>query len=816
MGAFGQDLRYGARLLRQAPGFAVIAILTLALGIGANTALFSVVNGILLNPLPFARPSQLVSLYTSTPNFKHGSVSYPNFLDWKRLNHTFSGMAAYRGDSYDLTGAGRPEHARAEMISAGFFHLLGVPIAVGREFTSSEDQPGARPVVMLSEGFWRRKFGGSGAVIGRSVVLDNVSYTIVGIVPSRFDRSFTFGSRDVYIPIGQWNDPTFRQRSVSMGTRVVGRLQPGVSAEQAQADLDTVARQLATAYPSDDQRSGVNLVPLKDDIVGGVRTLLLTLLGAVGFVLLIACANVANLVLARATGRGREFALRSALGAGRARIMRQLLTESVLLALAGGLLGGAVAWWGTTSAVSALPAALPRPAALRPDWHVLLFTLILALVTAVLFGLAPALKTARGELHASLKEGGRGASGARHRAEGLFVAAEMALAVVLLIGAGLMLRSLSALWKVDPGFNPRHLLTFAMSVPPHLAANPAAARAFLREISRRVEAVPGIQAASVLGGSLPLSGSDSELPFWRAGQPKPASMQAMPFALFYLVQPDFPKTFGLRLLRGRFLSGQDDEHAPMAVVVDEDFARKYFANQDPIGQLINLDILGTQAQIVGIVGHVKHWDLDSRHVPVQAEMYLSLAQLPDRFTPLLVRGGVLVLARTSGNPEAVIPAIRRTAAGLDPNGVVYDIAAMPQIIDSSLSDRRFAMDLLGVFAVLALVLAGIGIYGVIAYVTGQRTHEIGIRMALGARPGDVLAMVLRQGGQMALAGVIAGLIAAALLTRWLSSMLFGVGARDPATYVLVAIALTLVALAACLAPAWRAARVAPVLALRAE
>jgi predicted permease len=812
-----RDLRYGIRMLIKSPGYAAIAILTLALGIGANTALFSVVNGVLLNPLPFQQPDRLVAIYSRSKEFHRESISYPNFLDWERANRSFSTIAAFREHSYNLTGMGQPERLRAEMVSAAFFPALGVKPVLGRVFTTDEDRVGGSPVVLISGGFWKRKFASSPNVVGKTLTLNGTVYTIIGVIPAGFHyESGNFRTNnDVYTPIGQWTDPTFRDRRVGMGMDAVGRLKPGVTLAQAQADMDAVAAHLAEEYPDTNNGSGVTLLPLKEDVVGDIQPFLLMLLAAVGFVLLIACANVANLLLARSTGRTREFAIRSALGASQWEVVRQLLTESVLLALVGGGLGLAVAAWGTQAALRALPEALPRTQAVHLDGHVLLFTLAASLLAGVLFGLAPALKTVQGEVHETLKEGGRGGSGRRHRTQRLLVAVEMAMAVVLLIGAGLMIRSLAKIWSVNPGFDPHHVLTFGLSSATPLGSTPDEIRATFRQLQQRIEAIPGVQAVSLTVGSMPMSG-DSELPFWREGQPKPSSQSEMKSALFYAVQPGYLKAMKTPLLRGRFLSEQDNEHSRPVIVIDEKFAQLFFGGENPIGQRVNFLILGTSPEIVGVVGHVKQWGLDRDTAgPVQAQFYFPITQVPDKLMPLLARG-VGVVVRTQASPLAQVGAIRNSLNQINSQLVMYSTETMEEIIADSLAARRFSMILLGVFAGLALVLSCVGIYGVISYLVGQRRHEIGIRMALGAQQQDVLRMILGEGARMALIGVGVGLAAALGLTRLMAKMLFGVSSYDPLTFGGVAAVLVLVALAACYRPARRATRIDPAISLRYE
>ena len=814
MNGFIQDIRFGIRTLAKAPGFTAIAILTLALGIGANSALFSVVNGVLLNPLAFPEPDRLMTLNVTSSVGDAGGATYLNFLDWEKDNKTFTNLGVFRNQEILITGSGEGERVRGHMISAGFFPALGIQPILGRLFRPEEDQVGAAPVAMISEGLWKRKFGSTPDIIGKAITLNGKSYEVIGVIPADF--SLYSRGRDVYTPIGQWADPTFRDRRVNMGEFVIGRLKPGVTKMQAQADMDLIAKNLAATYPDTNKGSGIALVSLKQDIVGDIAPLLFVLLGAVGFVLLIACANVANLLLARATGRTREFAIRAAMGASRGRLIRQLLTESVLLAAGGGVLGLATAYWGTGAILKTLPQVLPRASQVRVDGNVLLFTIGISLLVGVLFGLVPALRMSRAGLQETLKEGGRGMSGARQRAQSVFVAIEMAMALVLLAGAGLMVRSMAALWSVDPGINPHNLISFDMSMPSALESNPQAQRTLIRNIHDTLKAIPGVQYASMQGGGLPLSGDSSSLPFWIEGQPKPASVDDMAFAVFYIVEPEYLKAMGTPLLRGRFVSEQDNEHSPLVVVIDEIFARKYFANEDPIGKRLNLGILDKQAEIVGVAAHVKHWGLDSdASSRVQVQVYFPLMQIPDKFMPLIANGIGLV-ARTQGPPGLLADPIRHTMAGMSSEQVVYNVLTMEQVVADSLAARRFTMILLGVFAGLALMLASVGIYGVISYIVGQRTHEIGIRMALGAQRGDVLKLVLGQGVVMAGVGVGIGLAASFGLTRLMKQMIFGVTATDPLTLAGVSLLLTAVALLACYVPARRAMRTDPVVALRYE
>jgi predicted permease len=816
-----QDMRYGLRMLGKSAGFSAVAVLTLALGIGANTALFSVVNGVLLSPLPYAYSDQVVAAANWFPGYGQGSISYPDFLDWVRLNHTFSSLAAYRPAGFNVTGQGDAERVSAMEISASFFSLLSVNPILGRDFSSAEDQLGGPPAVILSGGFWKTKFGSSSDIIGKTLNLDGTDYTVVGVIPENFYfccETINFRLSDIYVPIGASKDPWMRDRRITPGVRTVGRMKPGLTLAQASADMDGVARNLAAAYPDIEKDLGIVVTPLKQVMVHDIRPFLLVLLAAVSFVLLIACVNVANLLLARSTGRGREFAIRAALGAGQSRIARQLLTESVLLAMAGGALGLLLASWGTRAALAALPSGLPRANDVRLDPRVLLFTLLISLLAGILFGLAPAVRTSRPDLHETLKEGGRGASGMRYRTHNIFVVVEMALAVVLLIGTGLTIRTLVSLWSVNPGFDSHNVLSFRVGFPPSLAgADANAIRATIRQFTDKIAAVPGVSAVSVSNGAIPLN-HESALIFWREGQAKPATAASMPFALWYRVGPDYLKAMKIRLLRGRFLTAQDDANSPGVCVIDEDFGRKFFGNEDPLGKRLNFNLVYTQPlEIVGVVAHVKQYGLDETvHSPVQAQFYMPLLQLPDDQLKTLASSTTGFIIRTQDSPDAFAGAVRDALREFNSKAVLYAPETMDHIIARSLASRRFAMILLAVFAALALVLASIGIYGVISYIAGQRTHEIGIRMALGAQRSHVLKIVLGQGARLALLGVVIGLAAAVGLTRLMTTILYGVSATDPLTFSAVAIVLTLVALVACYIPARRAMRVDPIVALRYE
>ena len=812
-----QDLRYAMRVLQKAPGFTAVAILTLALGIGANTAVFSVVNGVLLNPLPYPHPDRLVAVAETFPPFTEASISYPNFLDWARMNHTFEAVAAYRHTNFNLTGWGEAQRLSGVQASASFFPLLGIQPVIGRGFLPEDDKKGAAPIVMLSERFWKNKFGSSPEILGKMLTLDGTGYTIVGVVPQYFYfccESMNFELGDVYVPIGSANASWLTQRDFHPGIRAVGRMKPGVTIRQAQADMNEIAVNLGRTYPGTNKNTGVALTPLRERMVHDIQSTLIVLLAAVGFVLLIACANVANLLLSRATGRARELAIRSALGATQLRVIRQLLTESLLLSIAGGGLGLLFASWGTQAGLRVLPEALPRANDVRMDPRVLFFTLGVTIVAGVLFGLAPALKTSRPDLNETLKESGRGASGVRYRAQAIFVVAELALALVLLIGAGLTIRSLARLWNVNRGFNPQNVLTFDLAFPPSTAREtPSQVRATLRQLPDSIAQIPGVAAAALTAASMPLS-DDWEEHFLLEGKPKPLTVTEMPETLLYMVSPSYLRVMGIPLLRGRFFTPQDSAQSRRVGVIDENFAREYFPNEDPIGRRIILDDL--PIEIIGVVGHVDQWGVDSKFAAaVTVQLYVPAEQVADRWLGFLAKGaGVVVRTQALNFPSA--DTIRSAMQQINSDQAVYDLESMDQVISNSFASRRFAMVLLGVFALIALLLASIGIYGVLSYIAGQRTHEIGIRMVLGAQRRDVLKLVMGDAARMTVGGVLVGLVAAAGLTRLIKSMLFGISTMDPVTFAGVAILLTAVAFVACYLPTRRAMRVDPVVSLRYE
>jgi predicted permease len=821
-----QDLRYGSRVLVKSPGFSLIAILTLALGIGANTAIFSVVNGVLLNPLPFHDPHQLVSMFQEMPNFKNGSISYLNFTDWRRMNTTFAAMAAYRSTGFNLSGNGEPERLHGEMISAGFFEILGVNPVMGRTFTTDEDRLGANPTVMITEGLWQRKFGGRKDIIGQRMVLDDVGRTIVGVVPSSFHlhiQNFQRGGpmNEVYVPVGEYNEPKFySERGAGWGLDAIGRLKPGVSLQQAREDMERVSRDLTEAYPDVNTGKKAYLLSLKDEMIGDMGPILFVLLGAVAFVLLISCVNVANLLLARSTARQNEFAIRLALGAGQPRVIRQLLTESLLLSLIGGALGLLVAQFGTRAALAAVPRTLSRAEDIGLDLRVLLFTFVLSILAGIIFGLMPAWKAAQGSVSRQLIESGRALAGARGGAQSVFVVGEMAMALILLIGAGLMIRTLVHLWGSDPGFNSKNVLTLELSGPAsYKGGSPDAIRSAYRQIQDKLASTPGVKSASLSWGAHPMQSDDEDF-FWIVGRPKPDHPGDFPMLIEYDVEPDYLNVMQVPLKRGRFFTAADNEHTAAVAVIDESMADKYFPGQDPIGQYIDLNTNPSSLekfpnpQIIGIVGHVNQWGLDSDGPDaLHAQMYLPLMQIPDKE---LQRAGVAtdVFVRMQRAGSSNLAALRSRLLEFNSGMVVHNPEDMEKTVADSISNKRFTMTLLGVFALLALLLASIGIYGVLSYMVGQRSKEIGVRMALGAQKLDVLRMILKDGARMTLAGILIGLVGALVLTRLMRSMLYGVKPTDPLTFICVAALLCTIALLACYLPARRAMKVDPMEALR--
>jgi predicted permease len=811
MATFLQDLRYGVRVLLKAPGFTLVAVLTLALGIGANSAMFSIVNGVLLRGLPFPDPGRIVKVYTTSPQFSQMSSSYPNFVDWAVRQRSFAPFAAYRTDSFNLTGQGQPERVHVAMVSASFFDLLGLEPVLGRTFTAAEDKRNGNPVVVLAEPYWKQRFGGHPGIVGRTLVMNGLAYTVIGVTPAEIAVSRGIKA---FVPVGGNRDELFWDRNVSMGMNALGRLKPGVTIEQAQGEMTTIASALAREYPKENKEKGIKLIGLRDDLVGDVRPALLVLLGAVAFVLLIACVNVANLLLARSAARRREFAIRSAIGAGSRRLVRQVLTEGLLLAAAGGAAGVAIGRGLLAIFAARVADDLPAHAVLGIDGRVLAFSAGTAIVAGVAFAAVPAWQTAHADVNATLKESGRGTS-SRHRVQRTLVVAEIAVALLLTASAGLMVRTMWRIWSIDPGFDPKGVLTFSLAGMPSDTAEPAALRAGYDTLEQRIRALPGVEAASIVGGSVPMTG-DSELMYYVSGEPHPDEVSKLPMALFYMVSPEYRQAFGLKVIRGRFITSADTERAAKVAVIDEEFARRAFGTRDPIGRRITLAIINEEYEVVGIVGHVRHWGLDSDAAgPVQAQMYLSFRQLPDAIMPVAANGSNWIV-KSRLDAGVLGEQIKRAIFETRPNMTMFDTLTMEEIINGSLAQKRLARLLLGSFAGLALLLAAIGIYGVMSQLVLQTTHDIGVRMAVGAAPRNVLAQVLSSAMGMAGIGIVTGAVLTLLATRLMRSLLYGVSETDPVTFAAVAVVLGLVALVASLVPAWRATKVDPMVVLRYE
>ena len=808
-----QDVRHSLRTLRKAPGFTMVAVLTLALGIGANTAIFSVVEGVLLTPLPFSQPNRLVIVWQKNLTLKKDiSASYPDFQDWQRSARSFQEMAAVNWQDYDLTNPGKPEHVTGMQVSSGFLSILGVEPILGREFSPQEDVHGGAPVVLISHHLWETRFAGSPNALGKSVTLEGTDYTIVGVLPSRF--RFDTDDTAVITPLGQGNPLIFNDRTIHPVV-CVARLKSGVTMAQSKSEMSVVQNHLNQLYPAADRGLGIDVTPLKQEFVGDVSATLLLLLGFVGLVLLIACANVASLFLARSAGRAREFAVRSALGANRSRIVRQLLTESVILSLIGGILGLVVAKWTLSVVLTVAGGSLPRSENIGVNVFVLLFTFGISIAVGILFGLAPAVRSSKTDLQTSLKEGGRGSTASHHRAQGTLVIVQMALALVILVGAGLLFRTIHNLRHVNPGFDTRHVITCKVGLSASTAKTPAGVRSAYQQLVERIRELPGIQAAD-LSVMVPLNQDQNIGPFF-VGTQEPASMAEAPRALFYWTGPDYLPTMQIPLLRGRYFTADDTTKSDRVVVIDSVLAGAYFPGRDPLGQVMTIPHWGS-VQVVGVVGHVRQWALDEHDSYTDNQIYASLYQLQDNWAPLLY-SDLTVIVRTRLDLAAVMPAIKSVLYAAGGDQPVYRVKTMQKIASDSMSPQRFPMILLGAFASLALVLASVGIYGVVSYSVAQREHEVGIRMALGAERWDVFRMVIGQGLRLALAGVAIGGAAALILARLLPSfshLLYGVQSRDPLTFLTVCLVLVGVSLAACYIPARRAMQTAPMNALRHE
>lgn len=812
-----RDVRYGLRMLRKNLGFATVAILTLALGIGANTAIFSVINSVLLRPLPYGDPASLVMVWENNSQLAnpHNTVSPPNFLDWRSRNTVFESMAAVYDERDNLTGNGDPQEVILQGVSSNFFSVLGVNPIMGSGFTSENDQTGHNNVVLLSYGFWKERFGGDPSIVGKTVVINGHPQTVVGVAPQSFqwfikDGTLTGAKPQMWFP---WVIPQqFHERkNVGRFMTVVARLKPGETLAHAQTRMNAVATQLEQEYPDFNGHWGVNVVALRDQISGDLRPALLILFGAVAFVLLIACANVSSLLLARAANREREMAVRTAIGASRWRIARQLLTESVLLAVIGGGIGVALAVWGTNALLAASPENLLDLRGVSIDWRVLAFAAGATLIAGLLFGFLPSYISAHSGISETLKEGGRGSSAGKQRrmVRSAFVVAQIGLAVVLLAGAGLLIRSFVRLVGVDPGFDSSHLLTFKVMLPGSKYKEDKPVIAFFQQYLSRIGRLPGVRAVS-MNSYPPFSGLGSSTAVHILGQPQ-RSLMDLPEAAVRVVGAEYFGTMQIPLRAGRDFNEQELTEERHVVIINQEFADKYMSGANPLGQKAAIYMKSleeskiTPSEIIGVVGDVRQMGLDT---PAEPTVYWP--------HPELVMNAMTIVVRTTNDPLALVSAARSELRQMDPEQPMAGIATMDQLVADSLSRSRFTMMLLAVFAALALTLASIGIYGVIAYSVAQRTQEFGIRMALGAARRDVLRLVLGEGTVLTLLGIGIGIVAALIVTRLMAMMLYGISATDPLTFTAVALLLAIVALAACYIPARRATRVDPIVALRYE
>jgi putative ABC transport system permease protein len=794
-----RDIRYGIRSLLKRPGFTVVALIALVLGIGANTAIFSLVNAVLLRPLPFAEPDRLVWMWGNIRNGgNRASVSPLDFLDYRKQNTTFEEFAASLALALNLTGNGEPQRLTAAGVTGNYFQVLGVKPALGRTFLLENESPGRDQVAVLSYGLWQTRFGGDPAILNKTVTLDGKRCQVVGVMPKNF--SFPQAA-ELWIPLNFDIAPGMKQRKAHF-LRPIGKLKPGVTLAQAQADTDGIARRLEEQYPDTNTGWNLRLVSLREQLVGNTKETLFILFGAVGFVLLIACANVANLLLVRAAARQKEIALRTALGAGRLRIVRQMITESVMLALVGGTLGALLAAWGVDLLVTLSGNNIPATAQVRIDGTVLAFTLLISLLTGVLFGVAPALRTLKLNLSESLKEGGRSGSeeAQRNRSRSVLVVIESAIAVVLLVGAGLLVRSLIQLQNTSPGFDAHNVLTLRVDLPSGKYSTPDKAANFFEQLQTRLGALPGVDSVGLVS-ELPLSGQLNDMPYTVEGRP-PVSIDQAYDHDFRRVNQHYFRALHIPLLRGRNFTEQEVRQGAKLVIISELLAQQVFPNEVPLGKRLVMAMGNTPFEIIGIVGDIRHHALESQP---SAAMYMPTYET-----------NMNVVIRTQGDPANLVAAVRKEVQAIDPDQPVAAVKTMEQWLDTSVAAPRYRTALLALFALLALVLASTGIYGVMSYSVTQRTHEIGVRMALGARQLDVLKMIVRQGMSLVLIGVGIGLLGAIALTRVMSSLLFGVTAKDPMTFASVATLLAVVAFVACYIPARRATKVDPLVALRYE
>jgi predicted permease len=802
-------------MLVKSPGFTAVTVLTLAFGIAATTVMLSIVNGLLLAPLPYFQPDRLIAIMQSNQRLGFRTwISYPNFRDWQHDAQSFERMTAFTWQGFDLTSPGPPQHIEGKPVSAGLFGTLGIKLALGREFTPQEDAHAGAPVVIISHHLWGTRFAKTPQILDQSLTLNGTSYAVVGVLPRNFHF---FGDAEVYTPLGQGDPILLNNRAIHPGILAIARLKSGVDISHAQAELTTIQNRLDVIYPEANRYEGADVVSLKQQMVGNAGATPLMLLGAVTLVLMIACANVASLLMSRAAARKQEFAVRSALGASRAQLLRQLLVESMLLSLVGGGVGCALAALGLRPLLMLLPADLPRSEEIGVHTPVLLFTLAVSLASGILFGLAPSLKSSKPDLESSLKAGGRGLTRLHHRAQNGLVVVQIALTVVLLVSAGLLLRTIRQLWSVNPGFDAKGLVTFKVGLAASLTRTGASTRLAYRNLIDRIGKIPGVEAVDFTN-LVPLTLTDNDSPFW-IGTQRPVSIQGVPRLNLFFTGPNYLQTMQIPLLRGRFLTPQDDSTTSTpAVVVDSNFASTYLHQTDPIGQIITIAHWGP-CRIVGVAGHVKHWGLgDTSQLPKSEPVYASFYQLPDQWVPVHARY-MTVVVRTSVDAAVLMSAVKEEIYGAGSEEPIYDVHSMQEIVARSMSSQRYPMILLGAFASVALILASVGIYGVISYSIAQRTREMGIRMALGADKRNVLWMVIGQGLRLVLIGLAVGIGSAFAITRALSGfshLLYGVRQDDPLSFTFVSLVLTVVAAVASYIPARRATKVDPMVALRYE
>ena len=802
-----QDIRYGFRMLRTRPGFTVVAVAALALGIGANTAIFSLINSVLLRPLPYPEPQRIVMIEENGKDGKSSNTSYATSKDWRERSQSFESISVVRDWSITLTGEGEPEMLQGMRVSANYFSTLAIKPVFGREFLPQEDSPATRRVVILSHSLWQRRFGSDAAIVGKPITLGGQTFTVTGVMPKGFEDLVSarlFQKADLWAPLGYdetlpWACRTCRH------IQAIARLKQGVSLEQAGAELNTISQTLVLEHPHDYAVSGVTIIPLLDKFVGAVRPALYLLLGAVALVLLIACANVANLLLARSTQRRKEIAIRSALGARRGRIIRQLLTESVMLSTLGAAAGLALVWWGIEILAALSPPTILRLNEVNVDARVLGFTLALSLLTGIIFGLAPALQSSKLDLNAALKEGARGAGGgAGHRLRNLLVVSEIALALVLLVGAGLLVRSFVRVLNVTPGFESANLVTMNVSANGTRYADDAKVCAFYDEVVSRVSHLLGVEAAAVVS-NLPLGGNKDMYGFHVEEKPM-VNPEEAPSIERYVISPEYLRAMRIPLLAGRDFTERDGPNAPFVALISDSTAQSIWPNEDPIGKRVRMGGPdGPLRTIVGITGNVSHYGLDT---PADLQAYVPEAQWTSSDMQLVVR--------TPVDPRVLLEAVRGEIWAVDKDLPIYRVATMEQLVSGSVAQRRFIVILLSLMAMLAATLAALGIYSVMSYSVTQRTQELGIRMALGAQSNDVIKLVVGQGIRLTLGGIAVGLAASLALTRVMSSLLFGIGATDPVTFAAISLVVAVVALGACFVPARRATKVDPMVALRYE